>query len=287
MEQLIKNYQNNSTLRESFNELAQKTFALSFESWYQNGFWKDNYIPYSIAHDNQILANVSVNFIDMLWNGSTKHLIQLGTVMTDESYRQRGLIRKIMNEIEKDYANVDGMYLFANDSVLDFYPKFGFEKAIEYQYTKQLSVSQAQTMLPVPMNNSKAWSLLECAINCSIPQGCFEMTGNSGLIMFYVTGFMQDNVYYDKHLNAYTIAELENGELYLYAIFAPEKIDLNTIIQAFGEQVKRVRLGFTPEHRTGYIADKLKEADTTLFVKGSCFLTFEEEQLMFPPLTHA
>ena len=43
--ELIKNYQNNSALRQSFNELAQKTFGLSFESWYQNGFWRNNYIP--------------------------------------------------------------------------------------------------------------------------------------------------------------------------------------------------------------------------------------------------
>lgn len=287
MYEFIKNYQNNSALRQSFNALAQKTFGLSFESWYQNGFWRSCYIPYSIARDNKIIANVSVNTIDMLWNGGTKHLIQLGTVMTEESYRQQGLIRRIMEEIERDYAHADGIYLFANDSVLDFYPKFGFEKAMEYQYTRQVSAAQTGTMIPAPMNNSEAWSLLENAINHSVPQGCFEMTGNSGLIMFYVTGFMQENVYYDKHLDAYAIAEIEDDELYLHAIFAPEKIDLNTIIQAFGKQIKRVHLGFTPEYRTGYTVNELKEADTTLFVKGSCFLSFEKEQLMFPPLTHA
>lgn len=290
--ELIKNYQNNSTLRQSFNELAQKTFGLSFESWYQNGFWRNNYIPYSMAQGAKIIANVSVNLIDMLWNGNIKHFIQLGTVMTEEKYRHQGLIRKIMKEIEKDFTNVDGMYLFANDSVLDFYPKFGFEKAIEYQYTKQISITQAEAtqteaMLSIPMNNSKAWSLLEHAINHSVPQGCFEMAGNSELIMFYITGFMQENVYYNERLNAYAIAEIENDELYLHAVFAPGKIDLNTMIQAFGKQIRRVCLGFTPECQTGFSARKLKEANTTLFVKGAGFLDFQREQLMFPPLTHA
>ena len=54
--------------------------------------------------------------------------------MTDEKYRNRGLIRQIMEEIDKDYSEiVDGIFLFANDEVLDFYPKFGFQKSGEYE----------------------------------------------------------------------------------------------------------------------------------------------------------
>ncbi len=29
---------------------------------------------------------------------------------------------------------------FANDSVLDFYPKFGFKEAKEYQYSKDVTI---------------------------------------------------------------------------------------------------------------------------------------------------
>ena len=56
-----KNYRDNAALRESFNKLAEKVFGLSFENWYQNGFWKDNYIPYSAVIDGEVVANVSVN----------------------------------------------------------------------------------------------------------------------------------------------------------------------------------------------------------------------------------
>ncbi len=287
MQQLIKNYQKNCFLRKSFNNLAQKTFGLQFETWYRNGFWRDCYIPYSIIQNESIIANVSVNVINMSWNGNRKHFIQLGTVMTEENYRHQGLIRRIMEEIEKDYSHIDGIYLFANDSVLDFYPKFGFSMASEFQCSKQIFTADEGTMLPVLMNNKRSWDLLENAIKCSAPQGCFEMYGNSELIMFYITGFMQNNVYYDKFLNAYAIAEIIDEQLFLYAIFAPCKIALDSIIHAFGNKIKKVLLGFTPECRTGYTITPLKEADTTLFIKGSGFPDFEREQLMFPPLTHA
>ena len=40
------NIRDNEQIRRSFNELAQKTFGLSFEQWYQNGYWGDSYIPH-------------------------------------------------------------------------------------------------------------------------------------------------------------------------------------------------------------------------------------------------
>ena len=63
------NYRDNDALRASFNELVGKVFGLSFENWYQNGFWKNNYIPYSVVIDGKVVANVSVNRCDVNYNG--------------------------------------------------------------------------------------------------------------------------------------------------------------------------------------------------------------------------
>ena len=124
---IVKAYKENKTLRNSFNELAKKTFDLDFEDWYQNGYWKEQYNPYSIVFNNRVIANVSVNDMEFEIDEKRKHYIQLGTVMTEPKYRNRGLIRKLMQEIEQDFKEkIDGYFLFANDSVLEFYPKFGF-----------------------------------------------------------------------------------------------------------------------------------------------------------------
>ena len=69
MYEMIKNYKDNESLRLSFNELAGKTFGLDFEDWYQNGFWRENYVPYSIVENGKVIANVSVNITDILWDG--------------------------------------------------------------------------------------------------------------------------------------------------------------------------------------------------------------------------
>lgn len=285
---IVKNVRDHEALRKSFNELAIETFDLNFEDWYQNGFWRDKYIPYSMVIDGRVAANVSVNRTDMLWKGSRKRLIQLGTVMTKESYRNRGLIRRLMEEIIKDFeAEADGIYLFANDSVLDFYPKFGFRKAVEWQYSKKIFGTGEEIVRRAPMENSEDWKVLIKAIESSVPQGKFELTDNSDLIMFYVSKFMQDNVYYLSEQQAYVIAEPQGDELILYNIFAPKRIDPETVAKAFGNKIQKLSLCFVPWENTGYEKELLCKEDNTFFVKGELFEEFEREQLRFPDLAHA
>lgn len=288
MYEIKKNYKDNGQLRQSFNELAKKTFSLDFEDWYQNGYWKENYNPYSIVHENQIVANVSVNITDIIWDGVKKHFIQLGTVMTDEAYRNQGLIRRLMEEIDKDYGQkADGIYLFAGADVLKFYPKFGFKKAAEYQYSKQVDNQIEKTMKQIFMNEKSAWDKLEKAINKSIVYGSFDMVGNSELNMFYVTKFMQENVYYDEMLGVYVIAEIEEDSIFIHNVFTEREVDLDVVIEAFGKEIKKVTLGFVPCNRESYSVEEIKEEDTTLFVKGKGFKDFDEARVMFQTLAHA
>lgn len=283
--ELIKNYRTNDKLRRSFNKLAENTFGISFENWYQNGFWNDLYIPYSIVKKEEVIANVSVNLIDISNDERTLHLIQLGTVMTKTEYRNQGLIRKIMTEIDKDFAHwIDRIFLFANDEVLDFYPKFGFEKAREFQYSKYVNITEKATIKHSPMKCRNEWNVLVQAINSSRFCGRFDMTNNSDLVMFYVSNFMQENIYYNEELRAYVIAEIDGDSLFIHNVFAESHVELDKIIASFGDRIKKVSLGFVPKDANGYDVKELKEDDTTLFVRG---FSFENKELMFPTLSHA
>lgn len=283
-----KNYRDNDCLRSSFNRLAEKTFDLNFENWYQNGFWNNDYNPYSVVIDGNVVSNVSVNRIDMMWDGEKKRLIQLGTVMTSEEYRGRGLIRTLMEEIERDYSGkCDGMFLFANDSVLDLYPRFGFRKADEYQYGKTVSNTLERSVINIPMQEKRNREAVMEAISQNKSFYGFDMTDNIGLYMFYLSQFMEDNVYYSEKLKAYIAAQEEDGELFLYAVFAANPISLDDVISAFGESVRKVKLGFVPDNKKQYECNPLKEEDTTLFVKGEILESFSDRKLLFPTLSHA
>ena len=285
---VINNYRDREELRLSFNKLAQQTFDIDFENWYQNGYWGADYNPYSIIIHGEVVANVSVNINDIVWNGVKKHYIQLGTVMVDPRYRQQGYIRQIMRAIEADFVHrVDGVFLFANDSVLDFYPRFGFRKIKEHQYSKEVQGGKHRRIQKIPMKDKSSFDVVTQAIEQGRPCGCFEMANNSNLVMFYVSQYMKDNVYYDEFQEAIIIAEENKGELMIYDVFSPIQVNLDKIIEGFGESIHKVTLGFVPKNKMDYDVSQANYEDTTLFVLGNGFEGFEEEKLMFPLLAHA
>lgn len=285
--EIIKNYRHNAALRHSFNALAEKTFGLNFEGWYQNGFWGDNYNPYSIVIDGKVVANVSLNRTDMVIGGEVKRLYQLGTVMTDERYRNRGYIRAIMAEIGKDTADADGVYLFANDEVLEFYPKFGFIPGEESLYTREVHQNSPCTMEKICMDTPEQWAVLGDAMASSVfPEGC-RMVHNPGLIFFYVSQFMQDCVYHCEALDAWAIAEMEEGNLLLHNVFSPNPIALDSVIAGFGSGITRVTLGFAPDTEEGWTVSDYHEEDCSFFVKGDIFRDFAARKLRIPSLSHA
>lgn len=73
------------------------------------------------------------NRIDTVWRGEALRLVQLGTVMTAPAHRGKGLARSLMEAVLDDWGRTcDGVYLYANGTVLEFYPKFGFVPAREH-----------------------------------------------------------------------------------------------------------------------------------------------------------
>ena len=284
---IVKGYRDDPKLRSSFNRLARETFGLDFEPWYQKGFWTDDYNPYSVLLDGEIVANVSVNRTDMIIAGERRRLYQLGTVMTGEAYRNRGYIRAIMAEIERDIADADGVYLFGNDSVLEFYPKFGFVRGTEHIYTQTIEQDGICTMERVRMDSPVGWIRLRMAMeNSKFETGC-TMLDNPGLIFFYAAQFMQDCVYHDRRLDAWAIAEMADGELTMHNVFAPAGVTLQDVIASFGAQVRRVILGFTPGNPTGFDCAPYHEEDCTFFVRGAAFDDFAQRKLRIPSLSHA
>lgn len=284
--QIVKDYRDNKVLRDSFNKLAKKVFDLDFEGWYRNGFWNENYIPYSVVVDGKVVANVSVNRCDMNYNGSVLKLIQLGTVMTDPDYRGKGYARILMKKIMQEYeGRTDGMFLYANDSVLAFYPKFGFYEKAEYQYSRPVKSSTEDVTKKVPMDTADDWAKMVKVMKNKAQCGNMTMCGNEDLFMFYLSQFMRKCVYYIGQSDTYVIAEIEGDTLMIHAIFGEASVD--EVIASFGSAIRRATLFFTPIDRRGYEETVVDEENTTFFVKGKVFETIGDDKFIFQAIAHA
>lgn len=284
------NYKDDAKLRNNFNILTEKTYGFNFEQWYEEGYWGDKYIPYSLLDGDKVVSNVSVSIIDFLILGEQKRYIQIGTVMTDEDYRGQGLSRALMELVLKEWEDkCDLIYLFANDSVLDFYPKFGFEVCNEYQYsinkTKEDKTEKIRKM--IIENDSDREIIYNMACN-TIPLSKVSMKNNTSLIMFYCTYFMKDNIYYLEDYDTVIICEFNEDILYLQEVLSRKEVKLDNIINAImNEKTKKVVLGFTPKDISSYEKTLVDEEDTTLFIKIGKDNPFKTGDLMFPVLSHA
>ena len=283
----LTNIKDNQKLRQSFNALSEKTFGLNFDPWYENGYWGEQYIPHVLLDRDRVVANVSVNIIDTLWKNQSKRYIQLGTVMTDCEYRQRGLSRWLIERILETYKEeCDAIYLFANDSALDFYPKFGFVKRNQYQCQIPIIPKVGQLRL-LDMSSKEDKALLIEKYRKSNPFSALPMEENVGLLMFYCSQFLKDNVYYIEKYDAIVIMEQEDENMICYDIFCDANNDLENLLSTIARaQTKNILLGFTPKKSDSYENFILKGEDT-LFVLEEAEDIFAGNKIMFPLLSHA
>lgn len=127
--QIHFNNRNNKEYQYLLNNLLKDIF-FDFQFWYDLDLWDDNYESYSIIENGEMVSNICVYKAQILFHGNRYDALSVGAVATKKEYRGRGFMRALMEHIIRKYDNVP-MYLSANDSVVDFYPRFGFKRVYE------------------------------------------------------------------------------------------------------------------------------------------------------------
>jgi len=280
---------NNSSIRQSFNELAKSIFGIDFESWYQNGFWKENYIPYVLMDGDTVVSNISVNIMHINYRNEVRLFIQLGTVMTDERYRNQGLSRWLIEKILEEWREkCDAFYLYANDKVLDFYPKFGFVKKQEYQASGMVTLMKAE-IRKLEMDSGEDRKLLNEKYALSNQFSDLTMENNNGLIMFYCSQYMKDNVYYIPRYDLVVVAEYDADKFICYDVFGNINVPLEEILSVMVKTDTKVSiLGFTPKDKDAFTFKEVNVEDLTLFWWSDKENIFSNDaRVMFPLLSHA
>lgn len=285
---LAVGYGKDDALRKSLNALTQEVFSFHFEQWYQDGYWKDQYIPYSLLDGGKVVSNISVNPISFQVFGQERRYAQLGTIMTHPDYRGQGLLRALMEKVLADYADrCNLLYLFANDSVPDFYPKFGFEKLKETQCFTDI----AQPCQNIPL---KKLDMADEAIRAFVvekaahaaPVSQISMRGNAELVMFHCTLFLKSSVYYAEPYDAVVVADYKNDEINVLDIFSPRSVPLEELLRLLqNETTRRIVLSFTPTDTAPYQTRPLR-GEGTLFARGKDLPLLKDRAFMFPLLSH-
>lgn len=287
----IKDYKDNEKYRLSFNELAINTFGIDFEPWFQKGFWNDSYICYSYIDGNKIVSNISINKMDIIWEGQKKKALQIGTVMTHPDYRKKGLasslMRTILDEYEKEY---DIIYLFGGDSALSLYYKFGFKPLEESKFSLAVSNSEASEckLRKLDISNKEDLMIISrLSSNRTYISEKLGVTNDQHLILFYCLYVFLDNIYYLEEEDTIVIYSIDDNELNLYDVVSKKSINLESIIlKITTPKVNRVVFHFTPCLKSIKVdVEDLHRCDCTLLIKPVSMKS--NNKFLFPITSHA
>ncbi|MCR2822840.1 GNAT family N-acetyltransferase [Lederbergia panacisoli] len=276
MEQLqfITDYQKNDVLRKSFNELANHIFGIDFEEWYQKGYWDGHYIPFSYVDGNHVIANVSVNLLNLLIDGERKIAVQIGTVMTHSDYRNKGLSGALMRKVMAEYeGKCDFIYLFANQSVLDFYPKFGFKAVEEDEFSIDFKAEEASpaNIRKLDIKNPKDLNFIHQFVSERAPLSQKFCTENAiGVLMFYCLSVFPNDIYFIEKENVIVLFKKEHDHIHIFDIVSKNEIDIQQILcEISDDATRKIIFHYTPDYPNIQIGRKKYSGSEVLFVKSN------------------
>ncbi|ENI8437478.1 GNAT family N-acetyltransferase [Listeria monocytogenes] len=288
--EMISDYKDNKMYRDSFNRLAESTFDINFEEWYSDGFWNDKYVCYSYIDDNKVIANVSINKMNLIYQGEDYRALQIGTVMTHPDYRGQGLAKKLLEHVIAKYEEqYDFLYLFANDTVLDFYPKFGFELVEESSFTVDACSlkRKASNLKKLNPDNKTDFQLIRRIVSEKTPlSNILDVRESEDLLMFYVLIALKNELYYIEELDVIVLMEQEDADLYVLDILSTKKLDVVEVLRYLPiKKIETIHLLFTPEKSKYIDAAHIIETEDMLFVRPNILTS--ENYFLFPATSHA
>lgn len=271
---IIENYRDDENLRSKFLEFVSKVFiTANFKDWYETGYWKDIYIPHSIVMDNKIVSNVSISKMKIFLNGKLINGIQFGTVGTIPGYERQGLSRYLMEYVLKKYEkDADLFFLFANDSVLNFYPKFGFTQINDSLYERTTNIPDSDySCKQLSIYNKSDFELIKKLLNNRIDlTKIFGATDYEFITVWHLINSFPQNIYYLENEEIIVLYTVKNNVLNIWDIIYSQSFDFQNILPKIipNNKIKSILFHFPPD-QINYKYDKIIEnKGSYLFIKG-------------------
>ena len=241
-------------------------FGFSFAPWHQANLWDERYECYSFIEKGLMLANVGLYRCDLIIDDRPLTAFQIGAVATRPEYRNQGLAGTLLNFVLERYSQAP-LFLFANENMLDFYPRFGFHRIYESRPTleRQTSNKPARAMKVRPDD-----PLVEHYLNngrlCSRR---FYCKNGRSLEHFHLLLSYPDSIYHLPEQDALVVAQVIDDSLFVPYLNAPEAADYERLFQDLPFSGPNLRFGFMPDQKLVRLRWSIDLGDEEpMFVRG-------------------
>lgn len=273
------NIRGNQTLKESFFSLARETFGIRFDLWEEKGGWMSEYIPYCYVLDDEVVANASVNLMKLAIKGFTYTAVQVGTVMTEDKHRGKGLSEKLLRRIVADYEDkVDFLYLLADSRAVPLYERVGFSTVPSVRvfgdarlFGKSENLTSAVELTLEDLMDRKKHSV-------PVTEMVWSTEDRHILPFYYVHGFKQ--LISSPIPDVLLLSEVDDKTMHIYDVITPRKVALSEVLHVavpsgvdilefhFMPQEKLPGVYFTTDEDGGFMVNK---AGKEIYPENCCY----------------
>ncbi|MCP4601527.1 MAG: GNAT family N-acetyltransferase [Proteobacteria bacterium] len=258
-------------LANPFYKLQELVFpSLNLKWAYRNDLVPPNVVPFGIFENERAVSILNTTTMDLIVGDTLTKAMQLGTVATNPKFRGRGLGAKLMNHALEYYSGLtDAVFLFANDTVLEYYPKFGFEPIDEYLFYLDLSDPLKQTSFRKlnpdrPLDKRILFEKFDNRIPVS---KTFGIADYSTLAKWYCLKFFKEDLWYSEPLDTVLVAKAEKSRVVIHDVVS-NKLRKDFFKYFSWPGATQAILQFIPDMFEGNFSAAIDTGSDTLFAMG-------------------
>jgi len=178
-----------------------------------------------------------------------------------------------MNYVLKKYEEkVDLFYLFANETVIDFYPKFGFERKFEVLFKSFRQPEETKyAMRSLNLDEKRDLDIIQ---NLLMNRNCltesFSPINYDFITMWHIIYIYSKNLYYFEEKNIIFILESKEKSLHIYDIISEENFELDSIFNKIiqNSEIEEIYYYFTPNQIGINSHETVPDEDSLFFIRG-------------------
>lgn len=260
----------------------------TFRRWAQVGGWDGRYQVFAVVEDRRLAAIAGVMDMKFVFDRAEHHGLQLGAVGTLSSYRGRGFSRQLIDWILTSHSAAGRpVILFANDTVTDFYPRFGFRPIVQRRFSlaQRLEPARHQVRRLDITKLSERTLLADCCASSAPISYRFAARDYFPAALWNLIHQPRQVFLLNDTATALVASQIDQ-RLIVHDVYAPSAFNLipalASVIQA---PVEEIEFCFNPEGWLPAVA-----VGEELLMDNLCFLSWagngEFEKCRFPDLAH-
>jgi GNAT superfamily N-acetyltransferase len=242
----------------------------TFRRWAQLGGWNESYEVFALHNDRKLASIIGVMNMHCLFGGVEYQGVQLGAVGTLPNFCGRGLSGQLMNRVLAEHSGPEKpVILFANDTVLDFYPRFGFRPVAQKRFMLSRKLQPAMRpirRLDLAMRADRALLADYCA-RAAPTKGRFAARDYFPIMLWNLIQNPRHVVLTDD-LAAVLVVSRVDQWLIVHDVYAPSVFDLvDALASAIDAPVEGIEFCFDPGEELAAMTMKVES-----YTEDPCFL---------------